>query len=197
VAFYEDTLEPLDPEALVLVFYWNDLDLKTSWLDDDGVLRAQGWRATKKTCHPINRGILGLLPGKCFIDLHSAFYKAVKEYVNTRSAIEKRNVKREEVQSAPKGDSVTDTDLQRYEEELQHIADIAPEKRLFVIWPDSELHRETRPKIKAIAGSHGFVVLDLYEYFGNRMETLHWDYIHPSAASLERAASIIYDHLTP
>lgn len=190
VAFYEEKLKPLEPDTLVLIFYWNDFDTKTSWLDEDNVLRAEGWTPSEKQCQPIERGVLGLIPGKCWLDLNSAFYNGVKEFVNTRTAMEERDVKRGEVKESPKDDS-TDVDLERYSKELKKLASIAPENRIFVIWPDSEMHTESRPRLKSIAEKYGFAVLDLYDHFGNQMETLSWDYMHPSPKSIREAAEII------
>ena len=72
---------------------------------------------------------------------------------------------------------------------------MAPEKRLFVIWPDAERHENIRPGLTAIAEAQGFTVLDLYDHFGNQMETLSWDYVHPSKKSLREAAHLLADAL--
>ena len=197
VAFYKEKLEPLEPDALILIFYWNDFETSTSWLDEDNVLRTEGWQPPEKQCKPIKGGILKLIPGKCWLDLHSAFYSGMKEFVNTRTAIKERDVKREVSEKSASEEKVTDDELKRYENKLAELAAMAPENRLFVIWPDSEMHEEVRPKLKYIAEGRGFEVLDLYDHFGNKMETLSWDYMHPSPKSLTQAAEVIAGMLSP
>ena len=197
-ALFRDAVAPLKPAALILVFYWNDFDQSISWLDEDHVLRSEQWMPQAKQCDPIERGILGLLPGKCFLDLQSALYRTVKGFANTRSALRERDTKRLE-ESAPNVDeenNVPAQDLQWYEQELSLLVPLAPPNRFFVIWPDaSALHTEERKELSRIAQEHGFNVIDLYDHFGNTMETLTWDYIHPSPASLVQAAKIIHDSL--
>lgn len=197
-SMYEEKIASLDPEAMILIFYWNDFDLSTSWLDPENVLRPEGWTAQEKQCTPIEHGILSLLPGRCFLDFHSAFYRALKEFANTRTALEERDTKRlgAEVPSGDTEEEISTEDLQSYERELEILSSEAPVKRLFVIWPDaSALHAEARTELALIVEQQGFDVLDLYEYFGNSMETLDWDYIHPSPSALVQAAEIIHDHL--
>ncbi len=197
-ALYQEKIEELDSDALILVFYWNDFDLSTSFLDQEGVLRSEGWMPSERKCQPIERGILGLIPGRCFLDTQSALYRAMKEFLNTREAVEERDTKREE-QTISSEDPVTAEDLKNYEEELHTFAALLPKNmpKLFVIWPDSLLHEESRPKLRRIAEEQGFSVLDLYDYFGNRMKTLSWDYIHPHPDALAEAAAKIHDALIP
>ena len=170
-ALYKEKIKPLNPAALILVFYWNDFERSTSQLDDDNVLRAEGWQPQEKKCNPIQNGVLGVIPGKCWLDLHSAFYKGMKNYVNTKSGIQQRDKKRENATQGEVEEKITQEDLNRYSNTLQLIEKAIP--RLFVIWPDSALHEEVRPKMRAIAESQGYKVLDLYDHFGNEMETLN------------------------
>lgn len=196
-ALYKEKIAPLNPEALVLIFYWHDEDLRTSFLDEENVLRPEGWMPSTRACQPISRGILAFVPGQCFLDSHSAFFRGLKEYVNTRSAFRERDRLREEEPEAPSVE-IQEFDLPTYERELKNLARTAPQKRLFVIWPDAaDLRIEERSQLRRIAQEQGFIILDLTEHFGNSLETLSWDYIHPNAESLSKAATIIYDVLNP
>ena len=113
-ALYQEKIKELDPDALILVFYWNDFDFSTSFLDQEGVLRSEGWMPSERKCQPIERGLLGLLPGRCFLDTKSALYRAMKEFLNTREAVEERDTKREE-QTISSEDPVTTEGLKNYE----------------------------------------------------------------------------------
>ena len=85
--------------------------------------------------------------------------------------------------------------LDDYASELQKLARIIPTNRTFIIWPDNFLHTETRPELIQIAERNGFTVIDLYELFGNQVETLSWDTVHPSPKSIEDAAQYIHAQL--
>src|SRR3989344_4073292 len=102
-ALYGEKIAPLSPEALVLIFYWHDDDLRTSFLAEDNVLRPEGWQRTERMCQPITRGIFAFIPGQCFLDQQSAFFRGLIEFVNTRSAFRERDRLREEdeVKAAP------------------------------------------------------------------------------------------------
>src|SRR3989344_5365737 len=197
-ALYKESIAPLDPKALILLLYWNDFDRSLSWLDEKNVLRPKGWVPQEKQCDPIKRGLLGRIPGRCFLDLHSALYRIVKGFVNTRSATQEREAKRRE-EVATNNSEETNMfvqDLAAYEHELSLLSSRAPQERLFVMWPDATyLHSDERKELARIAKKNGFAVLDLYDHFGNTMETLDWDYIHPSPAALVQAATIIHDAL--
>ena len=64
-------------------------------------------------------------------------------------------------------------------------------KRIFVIWPDREVHVISRPKIRALAERYGFTVIDLYDTFGNDAKTLVWDTVHPHPDTMKMAAEVI------
>lgn len=212
-ALFQEKITPLTPEALVLIFYWHDEDLRTSFLDEEDVLRPEGWQRSERMCQPVTRGILALIPGQCFLDQKSAFFRGLIEFVNTRSAFRERDRLRGEqaevpldtpldstsLRSASLGATRGDTemlDLATYERELRELSRIAPAKRLFVIWPDAaDLQTQARSELRRVAESQGFTVLDLAEHFGNTMESLSWDYIHPSAKTIEVAAKNIADAL--
>ena len=61
---------------------------------------------------------------------------------------------------------------------------------LFVIWPEKQLHLQSTVKLRAIAEKQDFQVLNLYEVFGNKPESLSWDTVHPSAKTIEEAANV-------
>lgn len=196
-ALYKEKLAPLNPDALILIFYWNDFDRKTSWLDLDGTLRPEGWEESDNVCRPIENGVLSMLPGKCWLDTHSAIYKVIKKVANTRSGIKQRDEQRQDAKQKSVDESVSDEDLAYYDSHLKNLTNALPENspKLFVIWPDAQMHQSTRPQLKRIAESHGFTTLDLYDHFGNEMETLSWDYVHPNSDSLKEAAKVVYDAL--
>lgn len=193
-ATYEQKIKPLHPKALLLFFHFNDLrDMEPAELHPDGNIRPRGTPQESLQCRPITDGILQYIPGKCWLDLHSAFYRAVKKVVSRQQ--EFRNLKEQESTYRVTGfvDAVTEEQLQTYSHTLRHLTSSLPKNlhRLFVIWPEKELHLIARPKLEVIAASQGFSVLDLYEVFGNSPQTLSWDTIHPSANTAKQAAAII------
>ncbi|MBU0766747.1 SGNH/GDSL hydrolase family protein [Patescibacteria group bacterium] len=185
----------LEPELVVLVFYFNDLEGEVGILAPDGTLRAKGWDPSAKDCSPIEDGILGYLPGKCWLDEHSAFYKAFKKVIDLRAGKERKAEQQEKSEEKPQEDKVTEEQLARYAQQLNGFIAHVPANtlRLFVIWPDQYLHELSRPRIKQIAETRGFRVVDLYEIFSNKVETLSWDTVHPSSDSLKAAAEVIVE----
>jgi len=192
-ATYETKITPLHPPALVLVFYFNDFDFSIAWLDDLGVLRAEGWKPHIQECEPVWDGILGLLPGKCWLDTHSAFYKFVKKMVITHSGVVETASQRTYSMQHPNDDPVTDAQLSQYRSALRGFASALPNSlpRLFVIWPDNLMHAQSRPRLKEMAKDSGFSVVDLYDTFGNQMSMLSGDTVHPSRESVAKAAEVI------
>lgn len=193
-ATYETKIRDLRPGALVLVFYFNDLQyLEPAVLDPSGNIQPPGTPPWRPTCNPVETGVLGLIPGRCWLDLHSAFYRATKKFVNARQ--ERRVLKTQEtaLQSTGFVDSVKEENLRAYGRQLRAFSATLPTDlpRLFVIWPEKELHFVTRPQIRALAEESGFRVLDLYEVFGNRPESLRWDTVHPSSKTAAEAAEVI------
>ncbi len=190
IAAYKEKILPLKPEGVILVFYWNDLDgFASGILDDDGVLREAGWKPSQKSCSPIEEGLMGWIPGKCWLDDHSAFYKAFKKSINLRQSKAARDLERQE--AATSQESVKEEALVDYIRQLREFSRILPQKRYFVIWPDDLWHRETKPQLIDAALRSGFEVVDLYEVFGNAVPTLPWDTVHPSTEAIEKAAKHI------
>ena len=190
-AVYEEKIKKLDPKALVLIFHFNDVeDFGVAKLDNQGILRPEGWQPTEQMCAPITQGLMNWIPGKCWLDTHSAFYIAVKKFVSARQG--KLDQKNQETaqQGNTDEESVTDASLQKYASYLDILVRSMPKDlpRLFIIWL-------ARPKLAKIAEQRGFKVLDLYDIFGNQAETLSWDTVHPSAKTAAEAAVIILQTL--
>lgn len=190
-ALYREKIQGLDPDGVMLVFYWNDLNAgPPGILDAQGILRGHDWVPTARVCDPIETGILGYIPGKCWLDTHSAFYKAVKKLINLKASKEHQ----QEEQEAAVAPDVSEY-LEDYETDLAALTVDLPAKRTFVIWPDNFLHNDAKPELIRIAKRNGFTVIDLYELFGNHVETLGWDTVHPSPKSIEEAAEYITSQL--
>lgn len=193
-AIYKKKVEVLHPSTLILVFYWNDLtDTEPAVLDDEGNLQAPGWTPEQPKCHPIEDGAMGWIPGKCWLDLHSAFYRTMKKIIIART--EQSNLRQQEEQYRQNafGDDATDAALQKYGDTLATFVKTLPRttNMLFVIWPEKRLHLEGTEKLRAIAEKQDFHVLNLYEVFGNKAESLSWDTVHPSAKTVDEAASVV------
>ncbi len=193
-ALYKEKVQSLTPDGVMLVFYWNDLTAgPPGILDDQGILRGHNWVPTERVCQPIETGVMGLIPGKCWLDTHSAFYKAFKKLMNLKAS--KQGTKEERALAETLDTAGDPKHLSEYAAGLQKLAHNLPTNRTVVIWPDNLLHTEERTKLSAIAKRNGFVVVDLYELFGNQVETLGWDTVHPSPESIEEAAEFIIKSL--
>lgn len=195
-AQYTEKIAALKPAAIIIVFYPNDMGGTTGWLDQDKVLRAAGDDPNDRPalrCAPVTTGILGMIPGGCWLDHHSAIYVALKRAASMRGGRKALEEDRKESQQHPETDSITEGQMRLYAKQLAAFATmLTPDmERMFVIWPDRELHAVTRPKIRAIAEQHGFTVIDLYDTFGNEGNTLSWDSVHPHPDMIERAAEVI------
>ena len=198
-AVWSEKIDILNPEVLVLITHFNDIENKgaeTAVLDDEGYLRSPGYIFEKPQCSPIERGLMQFIPAKCWLDLHSNFYRSIKILVNSRSG-EKELAEREQEEQAVPTESVTEEDLRIFEEKFQTLASKLPQNliRIFVIWPEWRTHEEVRPVLKRIAEENGFTVVDLYDTFGNTAETLGWDTVHPSANTTKRAAEVIWKEI--
>lgn len=197
-ALYHERGATLHPLALILIFHWNDLrNPEPPVLDANGNLVQRGAKSSTPTCRPIEEGILAIIPGRCWLDRNSAFYRIVKKITSRRT--EQRNLAAQETAFRALGftESVQESELENYRKTLQAFSRTLPRflPRLFVIWPEKELHLLARPKLEAIATAQGFRVLDLYEVFGNAPKTLSWDTVHPSPQTTAEAAEVIADAL--
>jgi lysophospholipase L1-like esterase len=194
LATYKEKVKKMNPSALVLIFYWNDLnDMRPGKLDTEGNIRGPDWKESGIRCNPITTGILGLVPGKCWLDTHSAFYRTVKKFISART--EHKNLKEQEVAAKKTAftENIPEERFEAYKTQLHALSQELPPgmPRLFVMWPEKELHFIMRSRLKAAAEAEGFRVMDLYQVFGNRAETLSWDTVHPSSGTLAEAATVI------
>ena len=157
-AVYRERVKKLNPEVIAIVFYFNDLTGTIGILDDKGILRSSDWDPSQKDCRPIETGLLGYLPGKCWLDGHSAFYKAFKKAIDLRSSKQRKIEEQITSESKPEEDDVTNEQLADYSAQLDTFVSLMREnqKRIFVIWPDQFLHEPSRPKIKSLAEERGF-----------------------------------------
>ena len=193
-ATYANTFAPLNPKAVIVMFYWNDLeDQRPAVLHANGNLYPPGYEPPASGCNPVMEGLLAWIPGKCWLDTHSAIYRVLKKIAIAR--IGQRNLKlsRAILASDFGSEKFTPTQVQDYIREFNAFADSLPPElpKLFVIWPEGGLHFALRPQLKQVVQAKGFKVLDLYEIFGNNPQTLSWDTVHPSAATLKRAAEVV------
>ncbi len=192
VALYNKITRKMDPEALILVFFWNDLDdFVLGVLDEDGILRPTNWEPEEETCQPIEEGLLGLLPGKCWLDEHSAFYKAFKKLVNMMHNNRVLEETREESQEGEVNDPVDMDNLEEYIRQLTVFTETLPISHYFVIWPDRYIHTESKTELIRAAEKLEYTVIDLTEIFGNEAKTLGWDTVHPHPETIEKAADYI------
>ena len=194
-AIYREKLNHLHPDILLLIFHPNDLEgVGIGFLDKDGIIRPQEWTPTTPQCDPIQHGILGYLPGRCFADIHSAFYKVIKKLVNSRYRQQQLIEMRETSKENTDKEEITDVQLTQYAIDLDHMIQILPPSlpRLFVIWPDRKVHAIARPKLINIVKKRGFHVIDLYNIFGNAAPTLSWDTVHPNAETAKKGAEEIF-----
>ena len=199
-ATYKEKIAELDPQVIILVFFPNDMDEKTGWLDEDGVLRAEGDDPKDRPalrCNPPEEGILSMIPGKCFLDRRSAIYVALKKFTSMRAGNETLEREREESKENPDRDSITEEQIVAYGAMLHAFAAEIDDgiEKYFVLWPDRELHAMSRPRIRALAEQEGFMVIDLYDAFGNEAKTLSWDTVHPHPETIEKAAEAIAESL--
>lgn len=195
-ATYIEKIAPLNPDAVMLVFYWNDLDgLPPAFVDDQGILRPHGWQPREQQCDPIQQGILGKLPGRCWLDTHSAFYKAFKKLYSLQQSKKQKVADRTEEKVEGQKEPFTEEAVRAYRDQLQAFSKLLPEERYFVIWPDHLAHTEHRNTLLGYSAQFGFTVIDLYELFGTKAETLPWDTVHPSPKALEEAAIYISEQM--
>ncbi|PIQ76799.1 hypothetical protein COU78_00665 [Candidatus Peregrinibacteria bacterium CG10_big_fil_rev_8_21_14_0_10_49_24] len=196
-ALYKEKLKDIPHSALMLVFHYNDFEMQTGWLDDLGIIRSPNFVPTATECSPITEGLLGLLPGKCWLDTHSAFYKAVKKLVNMRFAGEMLEEAREGDVTMAESHSISNEQMRMYLRQLDSLLRILPADmpKTFVIWPDRYLHEKSRPVLKAAVEKRGFTVVDLYDIFSNKVEVLGWDTVHPSARAVKQAAEVVAEKI--
>lgn len=192
LAQYRRHIKAMQPAAVILTFVYNDFD-GTMALDEEGYLYPRGRRQQGTFMERLRESVYkpGTLPipFKLFLQTHSAVFTLLER--STKGMAFRSH--------APAGsifaDAVTDEQLEWYRERLhlltQETGDAA---KLFVIWPEENLHLRSRAILKTMAAQEGFAVLDLYEVYGNTYGSLGWDG-HPNAATNRRTAAIIADAL--
>ncbi len=184
---------PLEPKTLVLIFVYNDFD-EANILGPDGYLYPKSKPPTAATAHDvalaksINKPGTIPIPFKYFLQTHSAvftFIERVTKGLSFRSPGASENIF---------SDPVTDSQLKAYRVELHRLASASSIPKLFVIWPEPNLHLNTRSKLAAIAEAEGFRVLDLYQIYGNNYPSLGWDG-HANASTNKRTAALLAEAL--
>ena len=190
---FREKIIPLDPEILVVVFYFNDLDPGTAFLDADGILRAEDWTPGTPDCQRPTGGVFARNPWHCGLLETSAFYKSFTRLANTLYGRRTLRQERAESGKSPQAEHVSQEQLDAYEHQLDVLMTLVPKDfpRLFVLWPDRFFHPEATPALVHMARERGFSVLNLYNYFGNEVPTLSWDTVHTSPAALARIAELI------
>jgi len=183
VALYNAITRKMDPEAVMLVFFWNDLDgSEPGELDDLGILRQHGWSPEQQKCQPIF---------KCWLDAHSAFYKAFKKLENMVSGNKALEKTREQATQGEIEDPVDMQNVQTYIQQLTAFTETLPVKHYFVIWPDRYVHTQSRTELIRAAEKLEYIVIDLTDIFGNSAPTLGWDTVHPHPDTIQKAADYI------
>jgi hypothetical protein len=198
-AFYDEKVSLLHPGTVVLIFNWDDLSEIEPWvLDDRGILQPPGWKPGDPACRQNVGGMLTAIPGSCWLDLHSAIFRTIEKIagVNDGSGVQKDETGGSI--SNAFGEKITPEQLKDYQTSLETFADSLPRetKKLFVIWPSSQLHLMTTPILRDIAEKAGFESLNLYEVFGNKAGTLEWNSSYPNAKTVEEASTVIKAALT-
>lgn len=198
VALYDESVRSLNPETIMVVFYWNDVDgQQIAKVDDIGILRAFDWQPGDTYCSPVSKGILQFVPAQCWLESKSAFYKAFKKLVNIRQG---NRILEQDQLAASEGDIKDPADVDevlKYINELKAFSDTldSDQQKIFVIWPDRYVHNQTQPILIEGASYAGFDVIDLTDLFGNTAKTLGWDTVHPHPDTIKEAAEFIADQL--
>lgn len=186
-ALYAARLKALHPAALVLVFMSNDMD-ETYALDADGYLyhpSRAGSYGERMRGDAGARGAFSLAYAKAWLQSKSVvvdFLEKTTKGLPLRSRSAAADIRE---------DSMSDEALAAYARELRLLAREAGDvPKMFVVWPEQNLRLKTRGRLKPLAESLGFSVVDLYDAFGNAYESLGWDG-HPSAATLQKTAALL------
>ncbi len=187
-ALFERSIAPLHPRGLFLFFVGNDFD-PTLTLDPQGYLRSSGSALTysQELDQSIHQAGTLPIPFKTFLQRHSALFTFLER------ATKSLPLRKHGTPPNVFVDSVTDAQLQAYGAQLHRLSQAAgPIPKLFVIWPEENLHLHAREVLRQMAAREGFAVLDLYDIYGNTYASLGWDG-HPNAATNRRTASLLFD----
>lgn len=191
-AVYEESLKPLNPKALILVFMPNDFD-EAFKLDGEGYFRPLSDESDmtymEKVKRDVNRPGTISMPFKAFLQTRSAVFTFLERA--TKALPFRSRTKRPNIFSS----GVTDEELQNYAKEFRKLSRIAGDiPKMLVVWPEENLQLETRSFLSDLAGSEGWAYLDLYGVYGNKYESLGWDG-HPSAKTNKKTAKILVESL--
>ena len=188
-----------EPEVLVLIVHPNDIEnvlTPQPILDEDGILRSADWTPEAEYCDPITRGLMSLIPKKCFLDQHSAIYRVIKKVVNARQGQRIVADRSQKERDTPSEEEFSPEQIERYRSELQRLIWHHEElPRLLVFYPEWKLHTETRATLAEMALNLGFAFLDLYEHVGNHPKSLSWDTVHPHPETAAEVAGLIAKEL--
>jgi hypothetical protein len=170
-----EKVKPLNPEVVIVEFVFNDMVPKGRF-NEDGTIEV-GQKTKEEQAAAIREAITkkGLInfPGKFFLQRHSAVFNFV-ERTTKGLPFRKRTVDTR--------DTITAQELAFYEQWFTELAaHVQTDKKIFVIWPESNMHTESRAFLRTLAQKHGFVMVDLYDTLGNGYRHLGWDY-HPQAS---------------
>ncbi len=182
---YKAKIQQLKPVLTIVQFVFNDMDAK-GYFDEEGIMRIG--RQTKEeeekaiVASVTKPGLINF-PGKAFLQQKSAIFNFVErttKWLPFRKKVDNTL------------ETITDEQLAFYKTWFQELdRSIATGTKLFVIWPENHWHEPSRAFLKNLATEHGFVMLDLYDEFGNGYEPLLWDF-HPNPASQKKAAEAIF-----
>jgi lysophospholipase L1-like esterase len=182
---YDAKIASLEPELVILEFTFNDMD-KKGYFDEDGIIRVG--HKTKEEAEEITKKDItrkGLInfPGKYYLQTNSAIFNFVErktKWLPFRKSFSDVNEER-----------INEEHIMFYEKWFNKLsASIETKNKLLVIWPEYALHTNPREELRRMAEDNGWIVLDLYDVFGNKYKSLGWDY-HPHPKTQKKAANLI------
>lgn len=185
---YRTTIAPMKPAMTVLMFNFNDMD-ETFRLDSEGYFVPRSYtgslRYTERLDALLHQPGTLPIPFKSFLQRNSALFNLlVRATRSIRSHPDAHSIFEE---------TITNAQLQQYADELAKLSQmLGDQPRLYIIWPEADLHVEARAFITQVAEQQGFTVLDFYEIYGNTYPSLGWDG-HPNAATNRKSAQLIVD----
>lgn len=175
---------PLNPELVVVEFVFNDMVPK-GFVNDDGTINVgvgtqeDQDKAMKEAI--TQKGLINF-PGKYFLQKNSAVFNFIER---TTKGLPFRK------KTVDTTDPITADQLEFYKQWFIALDDaVQTKKKIFMIWPESNEHIESRAFLKQLAEERGYIVIDLYNSLGNGYAHLGWDY-HPQARVHKEVATLI------
>lgn len=176
----EHKVTPLNPELVIVEFVFNDMQPK-GFFDENGIIRV-GLPNDAAVKESITREGLLNFPGKFLLQRNSAVFNFIER--TTKGLPFRKSI-------VDTGDTVTAEELQMYAYWFTKLDNAVQTKnKVFVIWPESNWHEESRAFLRKLVEQRGYIVVDLYDTLGNGYKSLGWDY-HPHASVHEEAAKAI------